>query len=460
MTDIALPSYDVGTSSSERVTPVSEVVRVAVTGQDRQIDLSLPLDVPVALLVPEIVLMFDDGAGSEERPKEVAWVLFSAESGLALEPDCTLRASGVARDDVLHLRGRDTHAAPTLYDDVVDAAARLNRSRHPGWDPAAARTLAYLALGLSAATWVHLVVLDASSPRRAALLGLTAFAALALFVTAVVLPRAGGEPRDGAALAWAAIPVAAAGGWAALTPHGSLALAGGALALGLLSAAGYHLVGAGLVGFTASATFFACAAAVLGVHAAGAAGVVTAIGLAVGAIAATAAVAGLTARCDYAGPDERCADDEQFDTRAARARSLRGGLYAGFAAAACVGGSAASWLAPAPAWPTWTFGVVCAAALALPRPTAHPALVRAAAGLPAAVLFITVVLHAVRGDQLLSVLSASTLLAGAILVAAVAARATMPRPGRWALHSPASYLAWALVVPSAAWALAAHWSVG
>ncbi|ANW66326.1 type VII secretion integral membrane protein EccD [Mycobacterium sp. djl-10] len=460
MTDIVLSAYDVHAGGSETVSPVSEVVRVAVTGQNRQIDLSLPLDVPVAVLVPEIVRMFDDGAGSQERPKELVWVLIRAESGVTLQPDCTLREAGVARDDVLNLRGRGTHAAPTLYDDVVDAAARLNRSGHPGWDPAAARTLAYLALGLSAATWVHLVVLDASSPRRAALLGLTAFAALALFVVAVVLPRSGGAPRDGAALAWAAIPIAAAGGWVALSPHGSLALAGGALALALLSAAGYHLVGAGLAGFTVSATFFACAAAVLGVHAAGAPGCVSAVGLAVGAIAATAAVPGLTARCDYAGPDEPSDDVEQFDTRAGRARSLRGGLYAGFAAGACVGGTAASWLAPAPAWPTWTFGVVCAAALALPRPTAHTALVRAAAGLPAAVLFITVVLHGVRGDHLLPVLSASTLLAGAILLAAVTARATPSHPGRWALHSLASYLAWALVVPSAAWALAAHWGLG
>lgn len=459
MTDIVLPSYDLDSGSSERVSPVSEVVRVAVTGQDGQIDLSLPLDVPVALLVPELVRMFNDDAGASERPTEVVWALIRAESGTALEPDCTLREAGVGRDDVLDLRGRGTHAAPTLYDDVVDAAARLNRSGHPGWNPAAARALACLGLGLAAVTWVHLVVLDAASPRRAALLGLTAFAALALFAVAVILPRSGGAPGDGAALAWAAITIAAAGGWAALAPYGSLALAGGALALALLSVAGYHLVGAGLAGFTTSATFFTCGTAVLSFHAAGIADVVAAVGLAVGATFATAAIGGLTARYDYARPDEQSDGGVEFETRAAQARSLRGGMYGGLAASAAVGGTAAS-VAPTPTWSTLAFGVVCAAALGLPRLTAHAALARAAACLPAVVVFIVAALHAVRGDQPLSVLGVSALLAGAILLATVGARASAPRPSCWAPYSLASYLAWALVVPSAAWVLAAHWSVG
>jgi len=462
VTGIVPPSSDLSSSSSDRVSPISEVVRVAVTGQDRQIDLSLPTDVPVALLVPEIVRMFSDRAAAGESPTEVAWVLVRAESGTALEPDCTLRESGVARDDVLNLRGRRTHAAPTLYDDVVDAAARLNRSGHPGWNPAAARVTAYLGLGLAAATWVYLVVLDASSPRRAALLGLTAFAALALFVLAAILPRSGGAPHDGAALAWAAISIAAAGCWAALTPYGSLALAGGALALVLLSVAGYHLVGAGLAGFTASATFFTCGAAVLGSHGVGVADVVAAVGLAVGATVATVAIGGLTARFDYAHSDahsdELSGGGQQFETRAAQARSLRGGLYAGLAVSAGVAGTAVSWVAPTPAWSTLAFGVVCAAALGLPPPTVHTALARAAAGPPAAALFIATALHAVRGDQPLSVLGVSTLLAGAILLATVGAGAAASRPGRWALYSLASYLAWALVVPSAAWVLAG-WSV-
>jgi hypothetical protein len=140
VTDIALPTYDLGSSSTGTVSPVAELVRVAVTGQDRQIDLSLPLDVPVALLLPEIVRMFSDANEPEDRPRDVVWVLIRA--GAPLEPGDTLRDAGVASDDVMNLQGRRTHTAPTLYDDVVDAAARLNHSGHPGWNPAAARVLA------------------------------------------------------------------------------------------------------------------------------------------------------------------------------------------------------------------------------------------------------------------------------------------------------------------------------
>ncbi|MET0454608.1 MAG: EsaB/YukD family protein, partial [Mycobacterium sp.] len=169
MTETEVLPDNLGSTGPQTVSPVPDLVRVAVIGQHRQIDLFLPLDVPIALLVPEVVPLFDDATGAEDRPKDVVWALVGAESGASLETDGTLRDAGVAQDDVLYLRGRHTFAAPTLYDDVVDAAAHLNQSGHPGWDPAAARRIAYLGIGLAAAAWVYLVLVDASSPRRAAL---------------------------------------------------------------------------------------------------------------------------------------------------------------------------------------------------------------------------------------------------------------------------------------------------
>lgn len=462
MTDIALPTYDLGSSSTGTVSPLAELVRVAVTGQDRQIDLSLPLDVPVALLLPEIVRMFSDANEPEDRPRDVVWVLIRA--GAPLEPGDTLRDAGVARDDVMNLQGRRTHTAPTLYDDVVDAAARLNHSGHPGWNPAAARVLAYVGIGLVTAAWIHLVVTDASSPRRVALIGLTAFVAGVLLVVATILARSGGAAQDGAALGWAAIPVAAAGCWAGVSPHGSWALTAAALALLLLSVAAYHLVGSGLAGFTAFAVFFTCGAIAFAVHAAGVDGFGAAAGLAAGATIATAAVPRLTARREFstsAPADAEPAAADDFARRAVRARSLRAGLYAGLAAGTCVAATAATWLAPAPAWSTWAFGVVCAAALGLPRPTAPAGLVRAMAGPPAVVLFIAVSVHAVGGDQPISLLGAAALPGVATVLAAVGTRAAAPRRGRGALLPAVSYLAWALVVPTALWAVGAQagWSL-
>jgi type VII secretion integral membrane protein EccD len=489
VTELAVLRTDLDTTGHEAVSPVPDLVRVAVVGPHRQIDLSLPLDVPIALLVPEVVRLFDGAptppagesapppTGSQDRPKDVVWVLIGAESGDPLPPDGTLRGAGVARDDVVYLRSRRTLAAPTLYDDVVDAAARLNQSGHPGWEPAAARRVAYLGVSLAAAAWVYLVLVDASSPRRVALLGLTAFVTVTLLVVAAIFPRSGGAPRSGAALGWACLPIAAAGCWAGLSPYGSPALAGGALALVLLCVAGYRLVGAGVGGFAAAGTFFACGAITLALHAATISGFGAAVCLAVGATVATLAVPRLTARRSYARPARPESTDGQVSTgtapppggedverRVALARSLRAGLYAGLAVGACFGGVVALWAEPMPSWPTLIFGVVCAAALGLPRPGARTGLVRAASSLPAVALVVAVAFAAVRGDEPMSVAGASTLLAGAIGFTALGCGSrSAPPHARWrALFALCSYVAFALVLPTALWAVEAHagWGVG
>ncbi|ANI41523.1 hypothetical protein MYVA_4435 [Mycolicibacterium vaccae 95051] len=492
MTELSTPSTVLDSTEHHTISPLPDLVRVAVVGQRRQIDMSLPLDVPVALLMPEVVRLFDDAsaprpggpgpAGSEDRPKDVVWVLVAAESGTDLPPDGTLRGAGVAQDDVLYLQGRHTLAAPTLYDDVVDAAAHLNRSGHTGWDAAAARRVAYLGVCLVAAAWVYLVLVDASSPRRAALLGLSAFVAVTLLGLAAVSSRSGGSAESGAVLGWACLPIAAAACWAGLSPYGSPALAGGALTLVLLCAAGYRLVGAGAGGFTTAGVFFACGAIGLAIHAAGLTVFEAALCLAVGATVATLAVPRLTARLDYSGPGRPDPTDGQESTgtvpppggedvelRVARSRSLRSGLYAGLAVGAGSAGAVVVWIGPSPSgpipsWPTLTFGLVCAAALGLPRPGARTGLAPAAAGVPAVALVVALAFAAVRGDEPMSVAGGSVLVACAIVLAAVGAGSgsAQPHPRQRALLSLCSYLAFALVVPSALWAAGAYarWGVG
>ncbi|GAS97967.1 uncharacterized protein RMCC_4932 [Mycolicibacterium canariasense] len=458
MTEIELFPTVLEATRPEAVSPVPDLVRLAVVGRQRQVDLSLPLDVPVALLVPEVVRLF---AGAEDGPEDVVWVLVAAESEVPLDPGGTLREAGVAQDDVLYLRGRRTVAAPTLYDDVVDAAARLNRSGHAGWDAAGARRIAYLGIGLAAAAWVYLVLVDASSPRRAALLGLTAFATVTLLVVATIFARSGGAAQIGAALGLAGLPVAAAGCWAALSPYGDLALAGGALAMVTLCVAGCRLTGAGLAGFTATGTFFGCGALALAAQWIGVTGVATAVGLAAGATIATAAIPRLTVRWDHSRADVLPPGGVDVGQRVTRARARRGGLSAGLAVAACSGAVAVVWAEPAPSWTTLAFGLACAAALGLPRPAARTSVMRAATGLPAVALLVAVAGAAVGGDASMSAAGASALLAGAVVLAAVGAGSARPHP-RWrALLSLGSYLAFALVVP-AGWAAgaAAGWGVG
>ncbi|MDV3128476.1 type VII secretion integral membrane protein EccD [Mycobacterium sp. 21AC1] len=479
MTDLAPTRTDLGSTRHEAVSPVPDLVRVAVVGQHRQIDLSLPLDVPVALLVPEVLRLFD-GAGSEDRPKDVVWVLVGARSGAPLGPDDTLREAEIAQDDVLYLRGRRTVSAPTLYDDVVDAAAHLNQSGHPGWNPSAAGNIAYLGVGLAAAVWVYLVLIDASSPRRAAILGLSAFVVVTLFVIAAIFARSGRAPRAATALGWASLPIAAAGCWAGLSPYGPLALAGGALTLMLLCTAGYRLIGAGVGGFTAAGVFSACAAIGLVIHAAGLTHTRAGVCLAVGAAVATLAVPRLTAWLDYS----RLARPEQADQQAspgtaaapggddvgrrgALARALRGGLSAGLAVGACCAAATVVWGAPTPSWSTLAFGVVCAAALGLPRPVTRTGVGRAASGLPAVALLVVIAFAAVKGDEAMSVAGVSVLLVCAIVLAVVGSGSrtgsgfAQPHLRCRKLLSSASYLAFTLIAPSALWVVGAYsrWGV-
>ncbi|WP_173008230.1 type VII secretion integral membrane protein EccD [Mycolicibacterium sp. P1-18] len=455
MTEIDVFPGILESTPSDAVSPVADLLRVTVVGQGRQLELSLPLDVPAALLVPELVRLFDD---ADERPKDVAWVLAEPESEAPLDPGGTLRDAGIARDDVLQLRGRRTLAAPTLYDDVVDAAARLNQSQHPGWDQAAARRVAYLGIGLAAAAWVFLLLVDATSPRRTTLLGLTAFATVTLLVVATIFSRSAGEPRVGAALGWACLPVAAAGCWAGLSPHGTLPLAGGATAVVALSLAGYRLIGAGVAGFTAAAVLAACGATALVAESAGVTGAWAAIGLGVCATLVSAAVP----RLDFSRPARPGAplpDDAEFGGRVAWARALRSGLSAGLAVAACSGVASVVWAEPTPSWPTLTFGVVCAAALGLPRAAARTGVARAASGLPAVALAAAVAAAAIRGDAPMPMVGAAALLAVAVALAAVGAG---PHPRAREALSLGSYVAFALVVPSAAWVVGsgAGWGVG
>jgi hypothetical protein len=292
-----------------------------------------------------------------------------------------------------------------------------------------------------------------------------------LLVVAAIFARAGRAPQAGAALGWACLPIAAASCWAGLSPYGTLALAGGALALILLCSAGYRLVGAGVGGFTAAAVFFACAAIGLAIHAAGLTRIGAAVCLAVGATVATLAVPRLTARLDYSRPARPEPADEQASPgtasppggedvgrRVALARALRGGLSAGLAVGACSAVATVVWAAPTPSWSTLTFGVVCAAALGLPRPGTRTGVGRAASGLPAVALVVVVAFAAVKGDEPMSVAGASALLACAVILAAVGSRSWSAQPHpRWrTLLSSASYLAFALIGPSALWVVGAY----
>ena len=129
------------------VSAAPEHVRLSVLGDRTQLDISLPLDVTVADATPELVRLVqsrgkpnsraDDAVGKDAQRNY--WALAHPDSDAPLPSDMTLREAGATNGALLRLFDERALSAPTLYDDVVDAAARLNKASFAGWDGAAAK---------------------------------------------------------------------------------------------------------------------------------------------------------------------------------------------------------------------------------------------------------------------------------------------------------------------------------
>ncbi|MEU4998737.1 type VII secretion integral membrane protein EccD [Streptomyces sp. NPDC021622] len=114
--------------------------RVTLVGERRRVDLVLPSQEPVGLLLPEVLRLLDDQAAG--RP--MLRYLVTAD-GSALAHDSTLESAGIADGAVLRLvRADDAPSAPVVHD-VTDEAADDLDVRAWRWRPAARRAVAGLA---------------------------------------------------------------------------------------------------------------------------------------------------------------------------------------------------------------------------------------------------------------------------------------------------------------------------
>ena len=79
--------------------------------------------------------------------------------------------AGIKNGELLRISAQRALSPPTLYDDVVDAAARLNRASYAAWNATAAGAMAFAGLWLCAAVWVYFLVSDALSAHRGVVIG-------------------------------------------------------------------------------------------------------------------------------------------------------------------------------------------------------------------------------------------------------------------------------------------------
>ncbi|MFG2647724.1 type VII secretion integral membrane protein EccD [Streptomyces sp. NPDC048436] len=119
--------------------------RVTLVGEQRRVDLVLPSQEPIGLLLPEVLRLVVDQAAARPMLRHLV-----TADGSALAHDSTLESAGVADGAVLRLvRVEDAPSAPVVHD-VTDEAADDLDVRAWRWRPAARRVVA----GMATVFWV------------------------------------------------------------------------------------------------------------------------------------------------------------------------------------------------------------------------------------------------------------------------------------------------------------------
>ena len=223
---------------------MTEYTRVTIQGEGRKADLVLPDDEPVAAMLPDVLVLLDEGEARSARP-----VALVTRVGEQLDSSLTLAEQGVEHGALLRVVRVDEAPPPPEVADVTDVVADAVETRADRWRPVwgvVATTVLAAVLGAYSATVAvgldltlgGLLGVAAGLALVATLLGRRRLAGPAVVVTASAVGAAAvaallvsAQHADGR-LGTAAIV------WFGLT----------SLLVGLVGAAGFRDVGLGLGG--------------------------------------------------------------------------------------------------------------------------------------------------------------------------------------------------------------------
>jgi type VII secretion integral membrane protein EccD len=488
---------ELGRTSAMSAAP--EHVRVSVVGGHTQLDVALPVDVPVASLVPELVKLVRsrDVEVSPDTPwaatRDTFWVLSRLDPLALLQSNETLRAAGVVDGELLQLTDERALCAPTLYDDVVDAAARLNKAAYAGWNAAAARWMSFVGLAVASLVWVYFVLDVAVGAQRALVVGSAGVVAATMVGVAALAHRSYGRADVAAAVGWSTIPIVAAIVWVLARGFGDFSVAAGCALLVVLNAACYRMIGTGRWAYLASGVLFAASGFAMLGHALGVSAQTVGVVLAVAGALACLTVSRLTGRLARAEPSTSTPDPDEeaaifespfppqppaTDTDSGtktpssaamptaeavwarvRAAAVTGSaLYAGLAVSVFCGVATLLRAEPDVHWAALVFAGVCAAALGVHARLPASAPERVALGVPAVALVVVACVSAQDGTAAMAWAGFATLLAVAVVASVAGLRVSGGnRPHRWAsawayLH----YAAYAALIPVALWAVGVY----
>lgn len=485
-----------GVSELRRVRVVSAApdhIRLSIFGGRTQLDIALPLDVPVSSFVPDVARLVTSRDSDEDSTDErrTFWVLSRFHGDTELRPDQTLREAGVVSGELLRLSARQALTPPTLYDDVVDAVGRLNKAAYAAWDSVSARWMAFAGVHLASLAMVYCLIAPSGTVNRYLIVGVAGAVALALVGGATMAHRSYGMHEVAAALGWAAIPITAGIAFALLGQYGYFGSAVACGSVSVLCALCDRVIGTGRWAYLAAALTFGLVGVALmarGLHARADVVFVT------GAVVATLGclvVRRLTSRLgrfetptvtvetnredwDFENPFEPSAATTSADSgtamptaeavwnRAKSAAITRAGLLTGLASAATVYVTLLLRSCAVVDWPVVAFALTVAAVLALRSRTFDTWFERAAVAVPAVVILVSTCVAAQDGSKPMPVAALAILVI--VAVGAAVAGLFMPADGTshrvLTLLSYAEYLAVGSLIPLALWVVGVYQRLG
>lgn len=268
---------------------------MTILAKHTQVDMAIPVDVPVALVIPSVVDMVAQHSRSNEfdndgeRYEPAEWVL--ARIGHPpLSNSLSLGEHGVRDGELLMLESA-SHTAPTpLFDDIMYNVAIADAEHYRSWTPKTARITGSVLAALTMLVGCFGLLTAPDALPFWATGSLALFVAILCVVAGTVLSRMYGDTSAALVLGGCALPAAFTGGMLIVPDHYGWAhlLLGSAL-FGATAVLAWRVTGVGLALFIGAATIsvFTVPAALIGL-------LTDQPVKAIGAIAAAAGLAGLS----------------------------------------------------------------------------------------------------------------------------------------------------------------------
>ncbi|WP_280243545.1 type VII secretion integral membrane protein EccD [Nocardia abscessus] len=251
--------------SSRGIVRAPDLARVTILAKHTQVDMAIPVDVPVALVIPSVVDMVaqhsrsNDFDNEGERYEPAEWVL--ARIGHPpFSNSLSLGEHGVRDGELLMLESA-SHTAPTpLFDDIMYNVAIADTDHYRSWTPRVARITGSVLAAVTMIVGCLGLLLSPGSLPIAVGGSIALVVAILLVVAAIVLSRMYGDTGTALVLGGCALPAAFSAGMLFVPDHYGWAhvLLGSVLA-GATAILAWRVTGVGLALFIGVATLAAYA---------------------------------------------------------------------------------------------------------------------------------------------------------------------------------------------------------